>query len=63
MTPFALTLFAVLRDRMRQLRAEPDAGYSTETVVVTALLVATGITILVAFGVRLVSKAQGISLG
>ncbi len=37
-------LIAQLRSRLQVLRAEPEAGYSTEAVVVIALLVAMAIT-------------------
>ena len=33
-------LFTVLHGRWQALRADPDAGYSTEAVIVTALLAA-----------------------
>ena len=33
-------LFQILHTRWQVLRADPEAGYSTETVVITALLVA-----------------------
>jgi hypothetical protein len=36
-------LFQILHTRWQVLRADPEAGYSTETVVITALLVALAI--------------------
>ncbi len=62
-----LTVIAVLwthiRSNIAQLREDPEAGYSTETVVVTALLVALA---LAAIGTviynKVVTKANGISL-
>jgi len=37
-------LFAVLHGRWEALRADPEAGYSTEAVIVTALLAALALT-------------------
>ena len=37
-------LATVLCDRWRALRADPEAGYTTETVIVTALLAALALT-------------------
>ncbi len=62
-----LTVIAVLwthiRSNIAQLREDPEAGYSTETVVVTALLVALA---LAAIGTviynKVVTKANGINL-
>ncbi len=63
MTPLAFTLYAILRDRFRQLRATGDAGVTAELVVVTALLVAAAIAILVLFISRVTAKAESIQLG
>ncbi len=66
-----LALLAVLLTHIRanitQLRTEirenPDAGYSTETVVVTALLVALALAVIgdIIYN-KVLSKANGISL-
>ena len=45
------------------LRAEPEAGYSTETVVVTALLVALAIAVLAIIAVKVTSTANNINTG
>jgi hypothetical protein len=61
-----LTLFrhllALIRTRWQMLRAEPEAGYSTETVVVTALLVALAIAVL-AIMVKVTASANNINTG
>jgi hypothetical protein len=46
-----------------QHRREPDAGYSTETVVVTAILVALAIGVLGVIAAKVTSKANSINLG
>jgi hypothetical protein len=56
MHPYLVTLWTTLKARWELLRQQPDAGYSTETVLVTALLV---IAILVA---KVTAKANGINL-
>lgn len=62
-TPLTI-VWTQLRARIDELRRNPDAGYSTETVVVTALLVA---LVLLVVGViiwnKVVSKANSIDLG
>ncbi len=59
-----LTVIAVLwthiRANIAQLREDPDAGYSTETVVVTALLVALA---LAAIGTVIYNKVTGKAAG
>jgi hypothetical protein len=61
---FILSYLATeLRERWHTVRDTKDGGYSTEAVVVTAVL-ATGA--LIVFGIiiaKLVSKANGINLG
>ncbi len=51
-----------LGDRVRQLRDEPEAGYSTETVVVTALLVVLALIVLGVITAAVVAKAHSITL-
>jgi hypothetical protein len=53
----------VLRDRLTAARAEPDAGYSTEAVVVTALLVALAIAAITIIAAKVLAKANSISTG
>lgn len=66
MTMPHLTLLALvaqnLRDRLRQLREHPDAGYTTEAVVITALLVAVAIAAVAAIAAKVIDKANGITL-
>jgi hypothetical protein len=56
-------LFAALRARIDDLRRNPDAGYTTETVVVTALLVAAALAVVAIIIAKVTSKANGINLG
>jgi hypothetical protein len=56
-------LLAVIRTRWQMLRAEPEAGYSTETVVVTALLVALAIAVLAIIAVKVTASANNINTG
>ncbi|ASO21601.1 hypothetical protein FHR81_003245 [Actinoalloteichus hoggarensis] len=52
-----------LRDRWRELHRDAEAGYSTETVVVTALLVALAIAVLAVLTVAVMNRATSIDLG
>jgi hypothetical protein len=52
-----------LRDRLAAARAEPEAGYSTEAVVVTALLVALAIAAITIIATKVLAKANSISTG
>jgi hypothetical protein len=54
---------SVLRDRLATARAESDAGYSTEAVVVTALLVALAIAAITIIATKVLAKANSISTG
>jgi hypothetical protein len=56
-------LARVLRNRLAAARAEPDAGYSTEAVVVTALLVALAIAAITIIAAKVLAKANSISTG
>ena len=56
-------LIAQLRSRLQVLRAEPEAGYSTEAVVVIALLVAMAITAVGIIAAKVISTAHNISTG
>ena len=51
------------RTRRRALRAEPDAGYSTEAVIVTALLAALALTAVGIIVAKVVSSANNINTG
>jgi hypothetical protein len=48
---------------VRDLREHPDAGYTTETVLVTALLVVLALAVIAILVAKVTSKANGINLG
>jgi hypothetical protein len=52
-----------LRDRWATLRREPEAGYSTEAVLVTALLVAAALVVISIIVAKVTEKANQIDLG
>jgi hypothetical protein len=56
-------LLTQLHGRWRSLRAEPEAGYSTEAVIVTALLAALALTAVGIIVAKVVSAAGNISTG
>ena len=56
-------LFALLRDRWEDVRAEPEAGYTPETVVVTALLVGLAVAVIAIIAVKVTSTANNIQTG
>jgi len=49
------------RNRLAQIRAEPEAGYSTEAVVVIALLVVMALTAVGIIAAKVIAKANSIS--
>lgn len=51
-----------LRARWAAVRREPDAGYSTETVVVTGLLVVAALIVIAIIVAKVTEAANGISL-
>ena len=53
---------ADLRSRWAAVRAEPDAGYSTETVVVTGLLVVAALVVIAIIVAKVTDAANAISL-
>lgn len=57
------TMVRVLRGRLAEARAAPDAGYSTETVVITALLVALAIAAVAIIATKVLAKANSITTG
>ncbi len=63
MTVYVALIWAQLRTNLQHLRDHPEDGYSTEAVIVTAILAALA---LAAIGVtiynKVVGKANGISL-
>jgi cell division protein ZapA (FtsZ GTPase activity inhibitor) len=54
---------SLLRQRIAAIKEEPDAGYSTEAVVVIALLVAMAITAVGIITAKVLSTAHHISTG
>ena len=60
---YFLTLWMRLRARVEVLRRNPEAGYSTETVLVTALLVVIALAVIAVLAGKLTAKANGIDLG
>ncbi|MBW4717369.1 hypothetical protein [Saccharothrix obliqua] len=62
MHPQIETLRTVARARWEQLRRQPDAGYSTETVLVTALLVVTALAVIAIVAAKITEKANGITM-
>lgn len=57
------TAMSLLKARWEVLRREPEAGYSTETVLVTALLVVAALAIIAIIIAKVTAKANGINLG
>ncbi|WP_158851177.1 hypothetical protein [Saccharothrix deserti] len=55
-------LWTVLRARWEALRQRPEAGYSTETVLVTALLVAAALVVIAIVVSKVLTKANGITM-
>jgi hypothetical protein len=53
----------MLRARLAAARRTRDAGYTTETVVVTALLVALAIAAIAIIVSKVIAKANGLDLG
>ena len=56
-------LITQLRGRLQEIRVEPEAGYSTEAVVVIALLVAMAVTAVGIIAAKVLSAAHNISTG
>ena len=54
-------LFTVLHNRWQALRADPEAAYSTEAVIVTALLAALALTAVGIIVAKVVSSANNIN--
>ena len=60
---FLRHLFDNLAARWQALRAEPDAGYSTEAVIVTALLAALALAAVGIIVAKVIAKANSITTG
>ena len=56
-------LTAEIRHRWKAVRATKDGGYSTETVLVTALLVTLAIVVIGVIALKITNKANSINLG
>ncbi|WP_309114717.1 hypothetical protein [Saccharothrix sp.] len=54
--------WTLLRAQWERLRSHSDAGYSTETVLVTALLVLGALTVIAIVIAKVTEKASGITL-
>ena len=52
-----------LRDRLTVARAEPEAGYSTEAVIVIALLAAMAIAAVGIIATKVIAKANSVDTG
>ena len=57
------TLTAHLHSRLRALRAEPEAGYTAEAVVVIALMVALAVTAVAIIAAKVLATAHNIQTG
>ncbi|SEB46214.1 hypothetical protein SAMN04489727_1942 [Amycolatopsis tolypomycina] len=57
------TLWELTRARITLLRAEPERGEITTTVIVTALMAIAAIAIIAIIVAKLVQKAESIDLG
>jgi hypothetical protein len=62
MHPYLVALWTALKARWDMLRQEPEAGYSTETVLVTALLVVAALAIIAIIVAKVTAKATAITL-
>ena len=57
-----VALWMTVKARWELLRKEPDAGYSTEAVLVTALLVVAALAVIAIIIAKVTAKANGIDL-
>ncbi|GGS59661.1 hypothetical protein [Actinokineospora fastidiosa] len=55
-------LWGVVQARWEELRRRPEAGYSTETVLVTALLVVAALAVIAIVVAKVTEKANGITM-
>ena len=62
MTELLSYLTAEIRHRWKAVRDTKDGGYSTESVLVTALLVAMAILVIGVIATKLKAKADGLNL-
>jgi hypothetical protein len=54
-------LAGALRQRLKELRSHPQAGYTTETVLITAFLAGIALLLATTLGPKLVAKINSIS--
>lgn len=59
--PHVQAWWTALKARWERLRREPEAGYSTETVLVTALLVVAALAVIAIIVAKVLTKANGIT--
>ncbi|MFJ9174934.1 hypothetical protein [Streptomyces sp. NPDC102360] len=59
----ARMLRAHFADLRHQIKERGDAGYTTETIIVTALLAILGLTVVGVIVAKVTAKANGIDLG
>jgi hypothetical protein len=57
-----VALWTTLRARWETLRQEPEAGYTTETVLVTAALVVIALAVLAVLAKVVIDKANSIQM-
>lgn len=55
-------LQTLMTDRVHRIRSRPDDGYTSETIVITAILVVLGLTVGGIITAKVISRAEGISL-
>lgn len=63
MQTYWVVLWTGVQARIQVLRRNPEAGYSTETVLVTAVLVIATLAIVAIIVAKVTAKANGINLG
>ncbi|KAA2253309.1 hypothetical protein F0L68_33410 [Solihabitans fulvus] len=62
MQPYLMAWWTTLKARWDVLRREPEAGYSTETVLVTALLVVMALAVIAVIVAKVTTKANGLDV-
>ncbi len=60
---FIARLTTSLRSRLHEARAEPEAGYTAEAVVVIALMVALAVTAVAIIAAKVLATAHNIQTG
>ncbi|HEX8864350.1 MAG TPA: hypothetical protein VF821_01720 [Lentzea sp.] len=62
MRDYCYAVWAVLRARFELLRRAPDAGYVSEWVLVTALVISAALVVVGVVVAKVIAKATGIEL-